>query len=74
MAVVTALCVAQRQPTNEPSREVTLSFNSPHKRANFRDDFLVYDHTTGKAPVLVLCKSSVVKSVDLSDLIVPSSC
>ena len=34
--------------TNQPTRQVTLSFNSPYKRANFRDDFLVYDHTTGK--------------------------
>ena len=42
--------------TNQPTRQVTLSFNSPYKRANFRDDFLVYDHTTGKTPVLVLCK------------------
>ena len=39
--------------TNQPTRQVTLSFNSPYKRANFRDDFLVYDHTTGKTPVLV---------------------
>ena len=56
-AVVTAACVARRpptnQPTNQPTRQVTLSFNSPYKRANFRDDFLVYDHTTGKTPVLV---------------------
>ena len=50
MAVVTALCVARWQPT----RQVTLSY----ERANFRDDFLVYDHTTGKTLVLVLCKSS----------------
>ena len=61
--VVTALSVARRQPT----RQVSLSFNSPYKRANFRDDFVVFDHTTGKIPVLVLCKSSVVKSVNLSD-------
>ena len=40
--------------TNQPTRQVTLSFNSPYKRANFRDDFLVYDHTTGKTPVLAL--------------------
>ena len=40
--------------TNQPTRQVTLSFNFPYKRANFRDDFLVYDHTTGKTPVLVL--------------------
>ena len=39
--------------TNQPMRQVTLSFNSPNKRANFRDDFLVYDHTTGKTPVLI---------------------
>ena len=44
---------ATNQPTNQPTRQVTLSFNSPYKRANFRDDFLVYDHTTGKTPVLV---------------------
>ena len=49
MAGVTALCVSRRQPT----RQVSLSFNSPYKRANFRDDFFVYDHTTGKALVLV---------------------
>ena len=72
-AVVTAACVARRPPTNQPTRQVTLSFNSPYKRANFRHDFLVYDHTTGKTPVLVLCDSSGVKSVNLSDLIVPSS-
>ena len=35
------------------TNQVTLSFNSPYKRANFRDDFLVYDQTTGKTPVLV---------------------
>ena len=40
--------------TNQPTRQATLSFNSPYKTANFRDDFLVYDHTTGKTPVLVL--------------------
>ena len=39
--------------TNQPTKQVTLSFNSPYKRTNFRDDFLVYDHTTGKTPVLV---------------------
>ena len=39
--------------TNQPTRQVTISFNSPYKRANFRDDFLVYDHITGKTPVLV---------------------
>ena len=61
--VVTALSVARRQPT----RQVSLSFNSPYKRANFRDDFVVFDHTTGKIPVLVLCKSSAAKSVNLSD-------
>ena len=33
---------------NQTTRQVTLSFNSPYKRANFRDDFLVYDHTAGK--------------------------
>ena len=51
-AVVIALCVARRQPTNE-TRQVTLSFNSSYKEANFRDYFLVYDPTTGKTPVLV---------------------
>ena len=39
--------------TNQPTKQVTLSLNSPYKRTNFRDDFLVYDHTTGKTPVLV---------------------
>ena len=50
--------------TNQPTRQVTLSFNSPYKRANFRDDFLVYDHTTGKTPVLVLLHRTGVKSED----------
>ena len=59
--------------THQPTRQVTLSFNSPYKRANFRDDFLVYDHTTGKTPVLVLCRSRAVESVILRDLIVPLS-
>ena len=39
--------------TNQPTRQVTLSFNSPYKTANFRYDFPVYDYTTGKTPVLV---------------------
>ena len=60
--------------TNQPTRQVTLSFNSPYKTANFRDDFLVYNHTTGKTPVLVLCRLSAVKSVNFSDLTEPSSC
>ena len=73
MAVVTALCVARRQPTNHPTRLLNFSFNSPYKRTNFRDDFLVYDHTTGKTPVLVLCRSGTVKSVDFLVKNLPSN-
>ena len=39
---------------NRPTDQASLFLNCPYKRANFRDSFLVYDHTTGKTPVLVL--------------------
>ena len=44
------LLLAGNRPTDQPR----LFFNCPYKRANFRDLFLVYDHTTGKTPVLIL--------------------
>ena len=65
-----SLSFAGNRPIDQPS----LFFNCPYKRANFRDSFLVYDHTTGKTPVLVLCKSSAVKSVDLRVKTEPSYC
>ena len=60
-AVVTALCLARLQPNSQVANDF---LNSPYKRANFCNVFLIYDRTTGKTPVLVLCNFAPAKSVN----------
>ena len=55
-----SLLFAGNRPTDQPR----LFFNCPYKRANFRDLFLVYDHTTGKTPVLVLCECGEIREFE----------
>ena len=49
---------------NQTARLLTTSSIPLYKRANFCIDFLIYDHTTGKTPVLVLCNFAPAKSVN----------